>query len=338
MTPPAYTLDRHVLIPDLDEAPDLYPQARRMDLKGKAFATTWSIALYADTATEGLDVRCQAVLDRIDKEMSPYRIDSDLTRFNLAPAGTFVNLPDSLRTVVGHALEIAALSAGAFDPALLSAVELWGFGARVVAEGLPEASDVSALRGQKHGWCDLVVQGGGMVKPAEVRLDLCAIAKGFAVDELMRLLQVEPGVRAALVEIGGELKGWGVQPDGLPWWVEIEAPEAAKEPRTVAALCGWAVATSGERVRSFVHEGQVHSHTIDSVTQSPTRSDIVSVTVFDPQCWRADALATALMVMGEERAIEFTRQHEIPCLLWVRAETLHNGLRAVRSPRLEGWL
>ncbi|WP_349322166.1 FAD:protein FMN transferase [Asticcacaulis sp. MM231] len=65
---------------------------------------------------------------------------------------------------------------------------------------------------------------------------------------------------------------------------------------------------------------------------------MVSVTVFDPQCWRADALATALMVMGEERAIEFTRQHEIPCLLWVRAETLHNGLRAVRSPRLEGWL
>ncbi|CAL4868350.1 hypothetical protein MMA231_02631 [Asticcacaulis sp. MM231] len=111
MTPPAYTLDRHVLIPDLDEAPDLYPQARRMDLKGKAFATTWSIALYADTATEGLDVRCQAVLDRIDKEMSPDRIDFDLTRFNLAPAGTFVNLPDFLRTVVGHALEIAALSA-----------------------------------------------------------------------------------------------------------------------------------------------------------------------------------------------------------------------------------
>jgi thiamine biosynthesis lipoprotein len=245
-----------------------------------------------------------------------------------------VRLPESLRTVVGHALEIAEISAGAFDPALLSAVELWGFGARAVAEGLPEATDISTLRGQKHGWRDLVVQGEGMVKPAEVRLDLCAIAKGFAVDELMRLLQAEPGVRAALIEVGGELKGWGVQPDGLPWWVEVEAPDAAKGPRTVAALCGWAVATSGERVRSFVHEGRVHSHTIDSVTQAPTRSDIVSATVFDPECWRADALATALMVMGEERAIEFATQHDIPCLLWVR----DSGLRAVRSPRLEGWL
>lgn len=334
MNPPAYTLDRHVLIPDLDEAPDLNPYARRFDLNGKAFATTWSIAFYADAAPEGLFVRCQAVLDRIDKEMSPYRIDSDLTRFNLAPAGTFVRLPESMRSVVEHALEIAAMSAGAFDPALLSAVELWGFGARAVAEGLPESTDISTLRGQKHGWRDLVVQGEGMVKPADVRLDLCAIAKGFAVDELMRLLQMEPGMRAGLVEVGGELKGWGVQPDGLPWWVEIEAPEAAKGPRTVAALCGWAVATSGERVRSFVHNGQVHSHTIDSVTQSPTRSDIVSSTVFDPECWRADALATALMVMGEERAIEFATQHDIPCLLWVR----DNGLRAVRSPRLEGWL
>lgn len=334
MNPPAYTLDRHVLIPDLDAAPELHPDARRFALNGKAFATTWSIAFYADAAPEGLYARCQDVLDRIDKEMSPYRIDSDLTRFNLAPAGAFVRLPEDLRTVVGHALEIATLSAGAFDPALLSAVELWGFGARAVAEGLPEAVDISALRGQRHGWRDLVVQGEGMVKPAEVRLDLCAIAKGFAVDELMRLLQAEPGVCAALVEVGGELKGWGVQPDGLPWWVEIEAPESAKGPSTVAALCGWAVATSGERVRSFVHDGQIHSHTIDSVTQSPTRSDVVSATVFDPDCWRADALATALMVMGEERAMEFAAQHDIPCLIWVR----DNGLRAVRSPRLEGWM
>jgi thiamine biosynthesis lipoprotein len=334
MNPPAYTLDRHVLIPDLDVAPELHPHAQRFALNGKSFATTWSIALYADAEPEGLDVRCQAVLDRIDKEMSPYRIDSDLTRFNLAPAGAFVRLPDSLCKVVGYALETAALSAGAFDPALLSAVELWGFGARAVAEGLPEATDISTLRGQKHGWRDLIVQGEGMVKPADVRLDLCAIAKGFAVDELMRLLQAELGVCAALVEVGGELKGWGVQPDGLPWWVEIEAPEAAQGPRTVAALCGWAVATSGERVRSFVHNGQVHSHTIDSVTQSPTRSDVISATVFDPECWRADALATALMVMGEERAIEFATQHDIPCLLWVH----DGGLRVVRSPRLEGWL
>lgn len=334
MNPPAYTLDRHVVIPDLDEAPELHPHAQRFAINGKAFAITWSIALYADAAPEALYARCQAVLDRIDKEMSPYRIDSDLTRFNLAPAGAFVHLPKSLRTVVEYALEIAAMSAGAFDPALLSAVELWGFGARAVAEGLPEATDVSALRGQKHGWQDLAVQGEGMVKPAEVRLDLCAIAKGFAVDELMRLLQMEPGVRAALVEVGGELKGWGVQPDGLPWWVEIEAPEGVQHAQTVAALCGWAVATSGERVRSFVHEGQIHSHTIDSVTQAPTRSDVVSATVFDPECWRADALATALMVMGEERAIEFATQHDIPCLLWVR----DGGLRAVRSPRLEGWM
>ena len=95
------------------------------------------------------------------------------------------------------------------------------------------------------------------------------------------------------------------------------------------------MATSGERVRSFVHDGQVHSHIIDNRTQAPTRSGIVSATVFDMDCWRADALATALMVMGEARAMEFAARHDIPCLIWLRNG---DGFREVASPRLEAWL
>ena len=329
MTLPLPAFDRRVLIPDLVAEPKAPAGTVRHDLGGMAFATTWRVSIYAeaDAVLMGLQVRLQTVLDGIDREMSPYRIDSDLTRFNLAPAGTFVALPARIMTVMRHALDVADLSDGAFDPAILSAVELWGFGARAVPAGLPDVSDMPNSR-----WRDLAWQAEGLIKPVDVRIDLCAIAKGYAVDCLMELLKAEPGVCSALVEVGGELKGWGVQPDGLPFWVEIETPVKAA---TVAALCDMAVATSGEQVRSFVHDGQVHSHIIDSRTQAPTRSGIVSVTVFDHECWRADALATALMVMGEMRAMEFAVTHDIPCLFWLREG---GAFRERVSPRLEAWL
>lgn len=326
---PLPALDRRVLIPDLVAEPQAPAGTVRHDLGGAAFATTWQVSIYAeaDAVLMGLKARLQAVLDGIDREMSPYRIDSDLTRFNLAPAGTFVSLPTRMMTVMCHALAMAELTHGAFDPAILPAVELWGFGAKAVPEGVPDISVLPASR-----WRDLVWQAEGIVKPEGVRIDLCAIAKGYAVDVLMDLLKSEPSVRSALVEVGGELKGWGVQPDGLPFWVAIETPVKAA---TVAALCDWAVATSGEQVRSFVHDGQIHSHIIDGRTQAPTLSGIVSVTVFDNDCWRADALATALMVMGETRAMDFAVTQDIPCLLWLRDGS---GFRERLSPRVEGWL
>jgi thiamine biosynthesis lipoprotein len=329
MTLPLPALDRRILIPDMIAEPRPPAGTVRHDLSGAAFATIWRVSFYAeaDAVLMGLPARLQAVLDGIDREMSPYRIDSDLTRFNLAPVGAFVALPARMMTVMRHALDVAGLTDGAFDPAILPAVELWGFGAKAVPEGLPDISVLPISR-----WRNLVWQAEGLIKPQDVRIDLCAIAKGYAVDALMGVLKAEPGVCSALVEVGGELKGWGVQPDGLPFWVEIETP--MKE-ATVAALCDLAVATSGEQVRSFVHDGQVHSHIIDSRTQAPTRSGIVSVTVFDADCWRADALATALMVMGEARAMEFAALHDIPCLIWLREG---GGFRERVSLRLEAWL
>jgi thiamine biosynthesis lipoprotein len=328
---PQPALDRRVLIPDLVAEPQAPAGTVRHDLGGSAFATTWQVSVYAeadaDAVLMGLKTRLQAVLDGIDREMSPYRIDSDLTRFNLAPAGAQVVLPARMMRVMRHALDMAELTGGAFDPAILPAVELWGFGARAVPEGLPDTSTLTAGH-----WRDLIWQTDRIIKPESVRIDLCAIAKGYAVDALVDLLKAEPGICSALVEVGGELKGWGVQPDGLPFWVEIETPVKAA---TVAALCDWAVATSGEQVRSFMHDGQVHSHIIDGRTQAPTRSGVVSATVFDSECWRADALATALMVMGEVGAMDFAVAHDIPCLLWLRDGS---GFRERLSPRLEAWL
>ncbi|HWU48230.1 MAG TPA: FAD:protein FMN transferase [Asticcacaulis sp.] len=319
-----------VLIPDLDAPPDLQRTAHGLSFGGEAFATTWRVRLCADPARfagpDRLRGACATKLARIDAEMSPYREESDLTRFNRAAAGDVVPLPALTLQVLQGALEIAALTDGAFDPCLLPAVELWGFGARAVPEGLPAAADIAAL--PRGGWRALRPQTGGLIRPEGAQLDLCGVAKGFAVDALSDLCRAEPGVTAALVEIGGELKGWGVQPDGQPWWVGIEHTDAR------IALCGWAAATSGDGRRAFVHAGRLYSHILDAETGAPTTSDITSATVFDRACWRADALATALIVMGETRALTFAAEHDLPCLLQVRDG---DAIRAVLSPRLEDW-
>ncbi len=319
-----------VIVPELDTPPPLHPAARRLSFGGEAFATTWRVRLCADPArfrdSDALQARCRTALARIDAEMSPYRTDSDLTRVNRAPAGVPSPLPAMLREVVTGALDMAALTKGAFDPTVLEAVELWGFGARAVPEGLP--ADAAVERLARHGWRQVRLDAEGLARPEDVRLDLCGIAKGYAVDALADIARAEPGVTAVLVEIGGELKGFGVQPDGQPWWIGIEDDDSR------IALCDWAVATSGDGRRAFTHAGRLYSHTIDATTQAPTRSAVASATVFDRQCWRADALATALIVMGEARALAFAETRGIPCLLRVRDG---GRTRTVSSPRLQAW-
>ncbi len=319
-----------VIVPELDAPPSLHPAAKRLSFGGEAFATTWRVRLCVDPArfkdSDALNAACRAKLKRIDAEMSPYRADSDLSRVNRAPADKPAALPAMLRAVTAGALDVAALTEGAFDPAVLEAVELWGFGARAVPEGLPAAETVTALA--RHGWREMRLTPEGLVRPEGARLDLCGVAKGYAVDALCDLARAEPGVTAALVEIGGELKGFGVQPDGQPWWVGIDAD------RSRIALCDWAVATSGDGRRAFTHDGRLYSHTIDATEQAPTRSTVAQATVFDRTCWRADALATALIVMGEDRAMAFAETHHIPCLLRVRDD---DAVRTVLSPRLALW-
>ncbi|OYX16101.1 MAG: thiamine biosynthesis protein ApbE, partial [Brevundimonas diminuta] len=135
------------------------------------------------------------------------------------------------------------------------------------------------------------IQIGGM------KLDFSGIAKGHAVDRVSDRLSAL-GATSHLVEIGGELKGRGVKPDAQPWWVEIEAVAGSPAPRTVAALVDLAMATSGDGRLAFTHEGRLYSHTLDGATGRPVDNGLAQVTVFDASAMRADALATALTVLG----------------------------------------
>ncbi len=283
------------------------------------FGTTWMVRLIAErqfpaSGGIGLKRRCEDKLARIDAQMSPWIGNSQLSLYNALAPGDAMVLPEPMRSVVGHAVELHNLTGGAFDPFLGAVTNAWGFGPYVVPDGLADPQECDRLRGlldgPRPGW-----DGAALERRAGFTLDLCGIAKGYAVDALHDLIRVTPGVAAVLVEIGGEAAGSGIKPDAMPWWLELEWPGKFEHRRIVAALHGWACASSGSDVRSFQHDGRCYSHTMDPLTAQPSASDLRGASVLDRHCWRADALATALVVMGCRQAYEFADRHDIPCLL-----------------------
>jgi thiamine biosynthesis lipoprotein len=150
-----------------------------------------------------------------------------------------------------------------------------------------------------------------------VKLDLNGIAKGYAVDLLMSALR-EHGIHHALVDIGGELSGRGVKPDGTPWWVSIDRPTSLSPQiatPVLVALHDLAIATSGCE-RHFEHRGRVYSHTIDPRTGSPIANGMVTATVLHPSCVQADAYATALMVMGPDAGMTFATEKGLAAVIY----------------------
>ena len=200
---------------------------------------------------------------------------------------------------------------------------------------LPTDDEIETALGQS-GWMRmrLNVDAHAAVQPGGLKLDLSGIAKGHAVDRISLRLARE-GATSHLFEIGGELKGVGVKPDGRPWWVELEKPQGLDTPRTIAALYGLAVATSGEARRHFVHGGYAYSHTIDGRTGRPVINGMVSVSVLHDSAMVADALATALTVMGPEDGMAHAEAANIAAIMVHRTE---QGLVAQMSPACRAML
>lgn len=313
---------RRVLIPvHLSDAP--LPKGPVRHASGTAMGTSWSVQV----AGPGLDLprAVEAELDGVIREMSHWRDDSDLCRFNTAPAGTGVELPADLFNVVAHGAAVGRAFEGAFNPYAGELVSLWGFGPRNRYEEPGFAPPSVALSDAARERATHALAGGVVLdgerrtalQPGGVLLDLSAIAKGFSVDKVARMLESH-GVRDYLVEVGGELRGAGVKPDGQPWWVELESLPGAEVPQTVVALHGLSIATSGDYRRFFENEGVRSAHTIDPRTGQPVRHGVASLTVFHPECMLADALSTALTVLGPDEGMRFAEREGIAMRMLVR--------------------
>ncbi len=331
-----------MLIPVALSAPPPSPvsQGRVCRWAGDTMGTTWSVSAvlaparddagveraeteYAEYAEYAISRGIEAVLDRVIAQMSNWAEASDVTRFNHADADTWVTLPEDCFTVLQAALQTARDSGGAYDPSAGPLVNLWGFGPHGrhgQRASAPSPDDVARVRAS-CGWQRLEIDAAQrrVRQPGGASLDLCAIAKGFAVDAVSRHLDAQ-GIAHHLVEIGGELRGQGLKPDGMPWWVELESPSAdgMASTRTLVALLGLSVATSGDYRRYFEQDGRRYAHTIDPRTGYPAAHALASVTVIHRDCMMADALSTALTVLGPQAGMAFAERHALAARFLVR--------------------
>lgn len=276
---------------------------RVVTLGGRTMGTSWSAKIVAHAPLPDLRDALQALLDRVVAEMSNWEADSAISRFNRLPPGRWQALPPDFFAVLRRGLEIAAASGGAFDPTAGALVDLWGFGPAPARLAPPDdAAIAAALAAAGHGRIVLDIHARRARQPGGVALDLSGIAKGHAVDLLAEHLR-ESGHRHFLVEVGGELVGEGVRPDGQPWWVDLETPPALALPPARIALHGLAIATSGDYRRYFDHEGRRYTHSIDPRDGRPIANGVACVSVAARRCIDADAWATALTVLGTDEGL-----------------------------------
>lgn len=296
----AFTLPRAGLASDLDT------------LGGNAFGTGWRIA-GRDTPTR-LGPAIEVLFARIDAQFSPWRRDSGISRINAAPAGAQAVEPE-IAQVTAAALDIARQSEGAFDPTVGPLVAQWGFGP-IGGTGAP-------------GWRGIAIAPEGLTKArGDLTLDLCGIAKGWALDRAADLARAE-GVTDMLLDLGGEFVALGTHPEGRDWRIAVESPLPAQPPTQALRLPpGMAVATSGVRTQSYVLNGRLYSHIIDPETRAPASGRLRSVTVAAGDAMTADAWATALFAAGDEGGPDLAATRDIAALFLFETD---DGLRQHRN-------
>ena len=258
-------------------------------------------------------------LASVDGQMSTYREDSQLSRFNAAQENRWVPVPPELLGVVAAAQRLSQLTDGAFDVTVGPLVNVWGFGPVDVDSVTPSPQALAGARA-RVGYHNLQVRESpaALMKLADIYVDLSAIAKGHGVDRVTEVL-VAKGCTDFMVDVGGEVAVRGANPDGQPWRIGIEAPDTGKlgAVHRVLHLTDMAVATSGDYRNYFEEDGRRYSHTIDPRTGRPVAHALASVTVVHPLAMWADGYATAISVMGPDRGWKFAEAQELPVLMLV---------------------
>lgn len=303
-------------------APSAVPHAGQR-FSGQTMGSSYTVRLagpaLAPARLETLQADVQAALDAVDQRMSLYRPGSELMRFNRHASLTPLALSSELMTVLQAGQRVAALTDGAFDMTVAPLVLAWGFGPEA-RRGLPDAQRLQqgrAATGHRHLQLD-AARGLATKGMPGLQADLGAIAKGYGVDRAAQLLQAQ-GVADFMVEVGGEVRTAGRNAQGRPWQIGIEEPDAVPQrARLVVPLSGLAMATSGD-YRIYFEEGRRrYSHEIDPASGEPIAHGLASVTVVASDCMQADALATALIVMGPQAGLALARQQGIAAHFIVR--------------------
>ncbi|VGO12863.1 FAD:protein FMN transferase [Pontiella desulfatans] len=282
---------------------------------GETMGTGYSIKITGKVKQSKLQELTRSIDDRlaeINRQMSTWDPESEISRFNHSDSLEPFECSDGFVEVVRRALELSESTGGAFDPTLQPLLNLWGFGSEADGQRVPTDAEIAAIR-ETIGWRMLTVEGRALRK-AEPGLSLAlgAIAKGYGVDALAKILK-DAGFENWFVEIGGEVLVRGLNPDGVPWKIGIQFPTTNPMDQSlqgIVHLTEGAIATSGD-YRNYVRENdEIYSHILDPRSGRAVRSDTASVSVMAANCMDADGIATALFVLGADEGIA-----------WVEGET-----------------
>lgn len=292
-----------------------------LSFSGPTMGTRYNISFSTargDTSVGDLQRAVDDRLAEINKAMSTYDPESELSRFNKsAETDEWFEVSDETAEVVAFALKVAQATDGAFDPTVGPAVNLWGFGPDGRRTEPPADEQIAAaLARVGYRQVEARLNPPALKKSrADAYLDLSAVAKGYGVDVVSRVL-VDNGVVASMVEIGGEVVCRGAKPDGSPWRIGVEKPnEEGVAIQTVVELSDSALATSGDYRNFFEQSGVRFSHTINPQTGRPVEHQLATVSVQADTCMQADAYATAILVMGPENGYNWAVKEKVAALL-----------------------
>lgn len=302
---------------------------------GPTMGTRYSVTVthLPDGVTrEALQTAIDGVLDEVDRHLSTYDPGSEISAFNALRSTGAVPVSQPLHRVVALAESVRAETGGAFDITVGPAVRAWGFGAGQGGAAAPSPAEGMA-DGARPG-LELPQDGRSLRKISPgVELDVDGIAPGLAVDLIAGRFEAL-GVTDYLIELGGEVRARGRSPAGRAWRVAVEAPlRGEREPYALVELDGMSASTSGDYRDFRVVAGRRVSHTIDPRTAAPVTHDLASVCVLHPSAARADAYATALMVLGPVDGLALAGRLGLAALFIERDAA--GGFREISTPQFD---
>ncbi len=291
-------------------------------ISGETMGTTFSIKFTSQAPVDLVEIEnnVNSLLQKVNQQMSTYISNSELSLFNKSSSTNWVSVSYDLAFVMDAALKISKLSNGKFDITVGPLVNLWGFGPDNKPQKVPSNRDIEKVR-NFVGYKNIEVK----LNPPSIKkhhpnvyCDLSAIAKGFAVDKISEYL-ASKNLKNHLVEIGGELRANGTK-FNKSWQIGISAPTQSVTIEETISLNNQSMATSGDYWNYFEENGIRYSHTINPISGKPITHKLASVTVITESCMDADAIATAIDVMGPEAGFKFAKNNELKVYFIVKGE------------------
>ena len=300
---------------------------KQVSFSGKTMGTIYHITVVTGffENTKALKDKIDMRLDEINKSMSTFRKDSEISKFNaLKQTGEEFYISDDFFNVMTVSQNIYVLTGGAWDGTIEPILNLWGFGNSENKKRIPSKSEIKTLLAD-IGFNNIEMSANHYLvkRKASISLDFSSIAKGYGVDQVAALIRID-GIKNYLVEIGGEVFAQGLRKDGKKWKIGINNPlkeSPFDQVYKAVSLQDKGFATSGDYRNYFECQGKQFSHILDPRNGYPINNGVVSVSIVADTCTFADGLATAVMVLGHKKGIELVNSlSNTECLIVVQAD------------------